>query len=97
MASDLRHKSDFIKVAIYDGKLSWKDYLFQFELAGHANRWDKDTKATKLACSLRGSAQALLSDMGPDVKYNYDQLHCTLTNRFEPENQSEIKPKLKKE
>ncbi|MEW8544990.1 MAG: hypothetical protein AB2693_15805 [Candidatus Thiodiazotropha sp.] len=90
LASDLRHKSDFIKVAIYDGKSSWKDYLVQFELAAHANRWDKDTKAIKLACSLRGSAQALLSDMGPDVRYNYDQLVSTLTNRFEPENQCEI-------
>ena len=82
--------SDFIKVAIYDGKSSWKDYLVQFERAAHADRWDKDTKAIKLACSLRGSAQALLSDMGPDFRYNYDQLVSTLTNRFEPENKCEI-------
>ena len=74
-------------MAIYDGKSNWKDYLVHFELAAHANRWDKDTKAIKLACSLRGSAQALISDMGPDVRYNYDQLVFTFTNRFLPENQ----------
>ena len=68
MAPDHRHKSDFIKVAIYNGKSSWKDYLVQFDLAAHANSWDKDTKVIKFACSLRGSAQALLSDMGPDVR-----------------------------
>ena len=73
-----------------DGKTSWKDYLVQFELAAHANKWDKATSAVLLACSLRGSAQTLLSDITPDVRYDYDLLVTVLTNRFEPENQCEI-------
>lgn len=81
---------DFIKVAQYDGKSSWKDYLVQFELAAHANRWDKHTSAVRLACSLRGSARALLSDLNPEVRYDYERLVTTLTERFEPENQCEI-------
>lgn len=82
--------NDYIKVAQYDGKSSWTDYLVQFELAAHANRWDKPTSAIRLACSLRGSAQALLSDLTPEVRYDYDRLVTTLTERFEPENQCEI-------
>lgn len=81
---------DNIKIAQFDGKTSWKDYLVQFELAAHANRWDRHTRAVRLACSLRGSAQALLSDLTPEVRYDYDRLVTTLTERFEPENQCEI-------
>lgn len=82
--------SDFIKVAMYDGKSSWKDYLVQFELAAQANGWDRNTRAIRLACSLRGSAQALLSDLTPDIRQNYDRLVTTLTERFEPQNQCEL-------
>ena len=85
-----RSKCENIKVAVYDGKTSWKDYLVQFELAARANKWDKATSAVRLACSLRGSAQSLLSDITPDVRYDYDLLVTALTNRFEPENQCEI-------
>ena len=81
---------DTIKVAQHDGKYSWRDYLVQFELAAHANKWDMLTSAVKLACSLRGSAQALLSDLTPEVRYDYDRLVTALTERFEPENQCEI-------
>ena len=79
--------SDFIKVAMYDGKSSWKDYFVQFELAAQASGWDRNTHAIRLACSLRGSAQALLSDLTPEIRQNYDRLVTTLTERFEPENQ----------
>ncbi|MCG8034213.1 MAG: hypothetical protein JAZ03_18850, partial [Candidatus Thiodiazotropha taylori] len=83
-------RSDIIKVAIYDGKTSWRDFLSQFEMAAHANRWDRNTRAVRLACNLRGSAQALLSDLTLEVKYDYDRLVAALTNRFEPENQCDI-------
>ena len=82
--------TDFIKVAVYDGKSSFKDYLVQFELAAFANKWDKQTSAIKLACSLRGSAAALLSDLTPGMKRDYDRLVKALTERFEPENQCDI-------
>ena len=81
---------DFIKVAVYEGKSSFKDYLGQFELAAFANRWDKQTSAVKLACSLRGSAAAILSDLTPEMKRDYDRLVKALTERFEPENQCEL-------
>ena len=81
---------DFIKVAVFDGKSSFKDYLGQFELAAFANKWDKQTSAIKLACSLRGSAAALLSDLTPGMKRDYDRLVKALTERFEPENQCEL-------
>ena len=81
---------DFIKVAVYEDKSSFKDYLGQFELAAFANRWDKQTSAVKLACSLRGSAAAILSDLTPEMKRDYDRLVKALTERFEPENQCEI-------
>ena len=81
---------DFIKVAVFDGKSSFKDYLGQFELAAFANKWDKQTSAIKLACSLRGSAAALLSDLTPGMKRDYDRLVKALTERFEPENQREL-------
>ena len=85
-----RSHESYIKVAVYDGKTSWKDYLVQFELAAQANGWNNATRAIRLACNLRGSAQALLSDLTPEIRQNYDQLVTTLTERFEPQNQCEI-------
>ena len=79
-----------IKVAVYDGKSSWKDYLVQFKLAAQENSWNQHTRAIRLACCLRGSAQALLSDLTPEIRQNYDRLVNTLTTRFEPQNQCKI-------
>ena len=79
---------DFIKVAVYEGKSSFKDYLGQF--AAFANRWDKQTSTVKLACSLLDSAAAILSDLTPEMKHDYDRLVKALTEQFEPENQCEI-------
>ena len=62
-----RSNEPSIKVAEYDSKSSWKDYLVQFELAAQENDWNQHTKAIRLACSLRGSAQALLSDLTPEI------------------------------
>ena len=85
-----RSNEPSIKVAVYDGKSSWKDYLVQFELAAQENGWNQHTRAIRLACSLRGSAQALLSDLTPEIRQNYDRLVTTLTERFEPQNQCEL-------
>ena len=85
-----RSNEPSIKVAVYDGKSSWKDYLVQFELAAQENGWNQHTRAIGLACSLRGSAQALLSDLTPEIRQNYDRLVTTLTERFEPQNQCEL-------
>ena len=64
--------------------------LVQFELAAQANGWNNASRAITLACNLRGSAQALLSNLTPEIRQNYDQLVTTLTERFEPQNQCEI-------
>ena len=85
-----RSNEPSIKVAVYDGKSSWKDYLVQFKLAAQENGWNQHTRSIKLACSLRGRAQALLSDLTPEIRKNYDRLVNTLTERFEPQNQCEI-------
>ena len=85
-----RSNEPSIKVAVYDGKSSWNDYLVQFELAAQENGWNKHTRVIRLACSLRGSAQAILSDLTPEIRQNYDRLVNTLTERFEPQNQCEI-------
>ena len=92
-----RSKCENIKVAVYDGKTSWKDYLVQFELAARANKWDKATSAVRLACSLRGSAQSLLSDITPDVRYDYDFWLLPLLTDLNPRiNARSIRPKLSK-
>ena len=62
----------------------------RFELAAQANRWDRNTHAIRLAFSLRGSAQVLLSDLTPEIRQNYYRLVTTLTERFEPQNQCEL-------
>ena len=36
-----RSREPYIKVAVYDGKISWKEYLVQFELAAQENRWNE--------------------------------------------------------
>ena len=47
-------------------------------------------KAIRLACRLRGSVQALLSDLNPEIRQNYDRPATTFTEHFEPQNQCEI-------
>ena len=39
---------------------------------------------------MQGSAAAILSDLTPEMKRDYDRLVKALTERFEPENQCKI-------
>ena len=64
--------------------------MVQFELAAQENGWNQHKRAIRLACSLRGSAQALLSDLTPEIRQIYDSLLNTFTKRFELQNQCEI-------
>ena len=43
-----RSREPYIKVAVYDGKTSWKDNLVQFELAAQENQWNEHTRAIRL-------------------------------------------------
>ena len=78
------------KSANYDGTSSWQDYLVHFEMVSEINGWDDNTKALELATSLRGSAQAILSDLRPDLRRSYTHLVAALTSRFQPSNQAEL-------
>lgn len=83
----------FVKKApTYDGTDSWKDHLVQFEMVCELNAWSHApvVKAMELATSLRGQAQAVLSDLEPSERRSYEHLVQALTTRFEPENQSEL-------
>ena len=75
------------KVAKYDGKTSWADYLFQFNIVARLNSWDDSQKAMELATSLEGNARAILADLSPDQQLNFEALVGKLTQRFEPEGQ----------
>ena len=75
------------KVANYNGKTSWADYLVQFNIAARLNGWDDSQKAMELATSLEGNARGVLADMTPEQQLNFTVLVNKLTQRFEPEGQ----------
>ena len=54
------------------------------------NRWDNVTCAMELATSLSGQALAILTDIEPEQRQDYDALIKALLIRFEPDNQSEV-------
>ncbi|VDI00523.1 Hypothetical predicted protein [Mytilus galloprovincialis] len=67
-----------------------KTYIVHFEMIAEINGWDENTKALELATCLRGSAQAILSDLRPDLRRSYAHLVAALTSRFQPSNQAEL-------
>ena len=75
------------KVAKYDGKTSWADYLVQFNIASQLNGWNDSQKAMELATSLEGTARSVLADLRPDHQLDFKSLIDKLTQRFEPEGQ----------
>ncbi|CAC5380886.1 unnamed protein product [Mytilus coruscus] len=78
------------KAVTYDGFGSWQDYIVHFELIAEINGWDENTQALELATCLRESAQAILSDMRPDLRRSYAHLIAAFTLRFQPSNQAEL-------
>ena len=62
------------KVAKYDGKSSWPDYLVQFDIAAQLNDWDESQKAMELAKSLEGAACGVLADVSPRNRLNFQVL-----------------------
>ena len=56
----------------------------QFEIASKLNGWSEETKAMELATSLSGTARAVLSDLKPAERLNFQSLVDKLTLRFEP-------------
>ena len=76
------------KVAKYDGKSSWADYLVQFDIAAQLNDWDESQKVMELATSLDGAARWVLADVTPQNRLNFQVLVEKLTQRFEPEEET---------
>ena len=60
----------------------------QFEMLAQINHWNGEEKSTYLAVCLRGSAQAVLSNMPADKIYNYDDLVSAPEARFGNAHQS---------
>ena len=79
-----------IRPAMFNGNTSWEDYLAQFELIAEINRWNDSMKATYLAVSLTGPAQAVLGDLEPTARKNFAELIKALAARFGTENQQQV-------
>ncbi|MES9881346.1 MAG: hypothetical protein ABW185_10745 [Sedimenticola sp.] len=84
------NKSELVKISTYDGTGNWHDYLVQFGIAARGNNWDYETQAIKLACSLRGAAQSILSELDSRYHTDFNALVSALTDRFQPPNQSAL-------
>ena len=74
----------------FDGGSSFHDFLVQFELIADMNAWDSISMANELAACLRGAAVAVLSDLQPSERRDYDALVMALKTRFEPDNQNQL-------
>ncbi|KAJ7331113.1 hypothetical protein OS493_020815 [Desmophyllum pertusum] len=79
-----------IRPTTFSGNISWDDYLAQFELVAEINRWNDSMKATYLAVSLTGPAQAVLGDLEPKARKNFAELTDALAARFGKENQHQV-------
>ena len=88
--SGLSKTKPVVRPAVFNGSTSWEDYKAQFELVASLNDWDKKTKATYLAVSLGGPAQAVLGDLDEDQRSDFNSLTSALENRFGTYNRKEM-------
>ena len=66
------------KLAPYDGKSDWRNYIVQFEMIAEINRWDFLTKALELAVCLRGTAAGVLTELGPELRKDSNAMVAAL-------------------
>ncbi|KAJ8936515.1 hypothetical protein NQ318_022602 [Aromia moschata] len=66
----------------FDGKISWVNYLRQFEAAARANGWSLAEKATALTLALRGDATDILQTLSLEEQDDYHQLVKHLEMRY---------------
>jgi len=76
--------------AQYDGTTCFSEYMVQFDLVANYNGWGMHRRAMELATSLRGPAIAILSDLTPGERTNYQCLVKALTVQFDPDNVPEV-------
>lgn len=67
----------------FDSSLTrWCDYKIQFNIVAEANGWTSRQKAQTLATLLRGESVAVLSNLDPADRVDYDKLAAALHLRF---------------
>lgn len=74
----------------YDGKDDWDEYVTQFDILSDINRWSYESKSLYLAGSLKGHARAILNELSPSERRDYDKLVKALSNRFGTTNRAEM-------
>ena len=86
---------------MYNGSLSWDDWICHFENVADVNDWDDDRKLKFLKARLVGRAQRVFQHLSGDTRGEYDRAKVALWSRFEPESkksryQSEFQCQRKK-
>ncbi|KYN29280.1 hypothetical protein ALC57_01282 [Trachymyrmex cornetzi] len=71
-----------LKPDIYEGNVSLREYLAQFNLIARANRWEDDTKTAILALCLRRRARAILENIQNLENLQFKELKSKLEMRF---------------
>ncbi|CAH1109043.1 unnamed protein product [Psylliodes chrysocephalus] len=71
-----------VKAPSFDGKMSWTNYLKQFEAAARANKWSEREKAVKLIIALRGDALDVLYFTPVEETHDFEQLGKRLNMRY---------------
>jgi len=71
-----------LKPDTYDGSVTLKEFLVQFELIARANHWSGDAKTAILVSSLRGKARVVLENEEDLENLSYDELKSKLELHF---------------
>ena len=66
----------------YDWSEDLDEYLTHFNIVAKLNGWNETAKSLHLAGSLTGGARALLNDLDPQKREDYDSLVDALTHRY---------------
>jgi hypothetical protein len=84
------HSHQFTKPNCFDGTEDFDEYLAQFEMLTKLNRWDYHTKSLHLACSLKGDALSILSELSESEREDYQCLVRVLKTRFGFQGKAEL-------
>ncbi|KAK3086715.1 hypothetical protein FSP39_022396 [Pinctada imbricata] len=85
-----RYRKNIVKPATYNGKSSWIDFKWHFDICAQLNEWSEDEKGLYLAVALREGAQAVLGNLPVQSRKNYNDLSKALEDRIVPSNQMDL-------
>lgn len=71
-------------------KMTGMNIVTQFDILSDINRWSYESKSLYLAGSLKGHARAILNELSPSERRDYDKLVKALSNRFGTTNRAEM-------